>query len=205
MEINLIGFAYLFLRLAPFVLASFFTLASLFNQDFKGIIYLVGLLLCSFLTMLTGKLLPEALFKRGEDEEGPPEICNMLTFGQSDADISLLPLGQSTLAYTFMYLLFAILKYDLVKSNIPTLIFFPVLLSFDFLWNYRNSCYSFSSLLCSLLVGASIGITWAYIISTTKTPQLIYFSSKQNQVCTKPSKSTFRCNVYKNGHVVGKL
>ena len=129
----------------------------------------------------------------------------MLTFGQSDTDISLLPLGQSTLAYTFMYLLFAILKYDLVKSNIPTLIFFPVLLSFDFLWNYRNSCYSFSSLLCSLLVGASIGITWAYVISTTKTPQLIYFSSKQDQVCTKPSKSTFRCNVYKNGHVIGKL
>jgi|TARA_B110000967_G_C18734192_1_gene484215 hypothetical protein len=202
MEIDLIGFAYLFLRLAPFVLASFFTLASVLNQDFKGIIYLVGLLLCSFITTLISKSLPAGI---GVDSENRPEICNMLTFGQSDMDASGLPLGQSTIAYTFMYLLFAILKYDLVKNNTPTLIFFPLLLAFDFLWNYRNSCYSYMQLLISLFVGASVGSIWAYIISTTKTPQLIYFSSAKNQVCSKPTKSTFRCNVYKNGKVISKL
>ena len=45
MDLNVIGFGYLFLRLAPFVLASFFILASIFNQDFKGFIYLVGVVL----------------------------------------------------------------------------------------------------------------------------------------------------------------
>ena len=146
MDLNIVGFGYLFLRLAPFVLASFFTLASIFNQDFKGFVYLVGLLFSSFVTMLASKLPFINKLKRPENS---PEICNVLTIGQSDS-ISDLPLGQSALAYTFAYLLFSILKYKMVLQNIPTLVFFPLLLTFDFIWNLNNSCYSFFQLLVSL-------------------------------------------------------
>jgi len=201
MDLNIVGFGYLFLRLAPFVLASFFTLASIFNQDFKGFVYLVGLLFSSFVTMLASKL---PLINRLQRPENSPEICSVLTIGQSDS-FSDLPLGQSALAYTFAYLLFAILKYKLVLQNIPTLVFFPLLLTFDFIWNLNNSCYSFFQLLVSLLVGAGIGLLWAFTISLGKSPSLMYFSSLSNkEVCSKPDKSTFRCNVYKNGKLISK-
>lgn len=201
MDLNIVGFGYLFLRLAPFVLASFFTLASIFNQDFKGFIYLVGLLFSSFITMLSSKLPIINKLQRPADS---PEICNVLTMGQAD-NLSDLPLGQSALAYTFAYLLFSILKYKMVLQNIPTLVFFPILIIFDFIWNVNNSCYSFFQLLTSLSVGAIIGIIWAYIISSSNTPALMYFSSLSNkEVCSKPSKSTFRCNVYKNGKLISK-
>tara|TARA_B110000285_G_scaffold223974_1_gene280171 strand:+ start:318 stop:935 length:618 start_codon:yes stop_codon:yes gene_type:complete len=201
MDLNIVGFGYLFLRLAPFVLASFFTLASIFNQDFKGFIYLVGLLFSSFITMLTAKLPVINKLRRPEDS---PEICNVLTIGQTDS-LSDLPLGQSALTYTFAYLLFSILKYEMVLQNIPTLVFFPLLIIFDFIWNLNNSCYSFSQLLTSLCVGGIIGISWASIIATSKTPSLMYFSSlSSKEVCSKPSKSTFRCNVYKNGKLISK-
>lgn len=201
MDLNVVGFGYLFLRLAPFVLASFFTLASIFNQDFKGFIYLVGLLFSSFATMLASKL---PLINKLQRPENSPEICNVLTMGQSD-NFSDLPLGQSALAYTFAYLLFSILKYKMVLQNIPTLVFFPILLIFDFIWNLNNSCYSFFQLLTSLLVGATIGLIWAFTISQSKSPSLMYFSSLSNkEVCSKPDKSTFRCNVYKNGKLISK-
>tara|TARA_B110000285_G_scaffold12953_1_gene12877 strand:+ start:3386 stop:4006 length:621 start_codon:yes stop_codon:yes gene_type:complete len=202
MDLNVIGFGYLFLRLAPFVLASFFTLASIFNQDFKGFIYLVGLLFSSFITMIAGKSLP--FVKDLQRPENSPEICNVLTIGQADS-LSDLPLGQSALAYTFAYLLYSMINSELLMQNIPTLVFFPILIAFDFIWNMNNSCYSFGQLTASLGIGGGIGWLWAYIISKGKSPSLMYFSSLSNrEVCSKPSKSTFKCNVYKNGKLISK-
>lgn len=201
MDLNIIGFGYLFLRLAPFVLASFFTLASIFNQDFKGFIYLVGLLFSSFITMLAAKLPFISNLTRPTDA---PEICNVLTIGQTDS-LSDLPLGQSAINYTFAYLWYSMIHSDLVGQNIPTLVFFPLLIIFDFVWNFNNSCYSFFQLATSAGVGGLIGWLWAYIISTSKSPSLMYFSSLTNEdVCSRPTKSTFKCNVYKNGKLISK-
>lgn len=201
MDLNVIGFGYLFLRLAPFVLASFFILASIFNQDFKGFIYLVGLLFSSFITMLAAKLPFISSLRRPDDV---PEICNVLTIGQADS-LSDLPLGQSAITYTFAYLLFSMIHSDLVDRNIPTLVFFPLLIIFDFIWNFNNSCYSLLQLLVSAGVGGLIGWLWAYIISKGKSPSLMYFSSLTNEdVCSRPTKSTFKCNVYKNGKLISK-
>lgn len=201
MDLNIIGFGYLFLRLAPFVLASFFTLASIFNQDFKGFIYLVGLLFSSFITMLAAKLPFISNLTRPTDA---PEICNVLTIGQTDS-LSDLPLGQSSINYTFAYLWYSMIHSDLVGQNIPTLVFFPLLIIFDFIWNFNNSCYSFFQLATSAGVGGLIGWLWAYIISTSKSPSLMYFSSLTNEdVCSRPTKSTFKCNVYKNGKLISK-
>ena len=201
MDLNVLGFGYLFLRLAPFVLASFFTLASIFNKDFKGFIYLVGLLFSSFITMLAAKLPFINMLTRPFDA---PEICNVLTIGQTDS-LSDLPLGQSAITYTFVYLLFSMIHSDLVGQNIPTLVFFPLLIIFDFVWNFNNSCYSFFQLATSAGVGGLIGWLWAYIISKGKSPSLMYFSSLTNEdVCSRPTKSTFKCNVYKNGKLISK-
>ena len=201
MDLNVIGFGYLFLRLAPFVLASFFTLASIFNQDFKGFIYLVGLLFSSFITMLAAKLPFISNLTRPTDA---PEICNVLTIGQTDS-LSDLPLGQSSINYTFAYLWYSMIHSDLVGQNIPTLVFFPLLIIFDFIWNFNNSCYSFFQLATSAGVGGLIGWLWAYIISKGKSPSLMYFSSLTNEdVCSRPTKSTFKCNVYKNGKLISK-
>jgi|TARA_Y100000361_G_C11161886_1_gene348039 hypothetical protein len=198
MDLNLLGFGYLFLRLAPFVLASFFTLASIFNQDFKGFIYLVGLLFSSFTTMIIGNI-----FNLSRPEN-VPEICNMLTIGQT-SNFSKLPLGQSTIAFTFAYLLFSIMKHNIWKANISTLVFFPLLIFFDFNWNKTNSCYTPTQLLLSLGVGSIVGFLWSYIISLGKNPSLMYFNqSSDNEVCSKPTKNTFKCNVYKNGKLISK-
>jgi hypothetical protein len=198
MDLNIISFTYLFLRLAPFVLVSFFALSSIFNQDFKGLVYLAGLLCACFVNITVGNVMTFL----PSPTEPRPEICNMISLGQ-DGDISKLPLGQAVFGYTFAYLLYTIITYDFVNQNIPTLVFFPLVIVFDGLWNIKNSCYTVWQLLASLVFAGFFGWFWSYLIDSTNTKSLQYFAGVNNkEVCSKPSASTFKCAVYKNGKLL---
>ena len=198
MELNFLAFGYLFLRLAPFILVCFFSLTSIFNQDFKGIVYLVGLLGACFMSIMTGKLFGI------ETEPDRPAICNMITLGQTE--ISSLPLGQTIFGYTFAYLLYVIIKYNYVLQNIPTIVFFPLLILFDFYWNSTNGCYSNTAIIISFICGGGIGALWAYIIDKTNAKNLQYFAGvNNNDTCSKPANQTFKCNVYKNGKLISGI
>jgi hypothetical protein len=139
------------------------------------------------------------------DPSSRPEICNMITVGQS-GEISKLPLGQSIISFTFGYLLYTIVKNNFVQQNIATIVFFPILLLFDMVWNARNSCYSIQQLIMSLVVGGLFGVLWSYIISVSGSPALQYFVGvNNNEVCSVPTKNTFKCRVYKNGKLISGM
>ena len=59
MDINLINILYMFFRLAPFLIISYFTLQSLLNQDLKGVIFIVGLVIAAAVTVGIAGVLPE--------------------------------------------------------------------------------------------------------------------------------------------------
>ena len=202
MNLDIVAFGYLFLRLAPFILVCFFSLASIFNQDLRGLIYLIGLLLaCSSVAMI-GKyangyniLLPEPT---------QPELCKLITVGDSDI-FAALPLSQTTFGYTFAYLMFFIWKNNLVQQNIATIVFFPLLIFADLAWNKKNNCYRIAQSALAFIISGIIGITWAMIIHSTNSPNLPYFSGMNNsEVCNRPTKQSFKCSVYKNGKLVSK-
>ena len=198
MEVNLLTFGYLFLRLAPFILVCFFCLLSVFNQDFKGIVYLVGLIFACFINLMVGKMVE---FDKPDSQNA---ICNMLTMGQQE--LSSLPLSQTVFGYTFFYLSYVLMKHGIASSNTPTMVFFPLLIFFDFIWNMTNTCYHFMPLFISLVIGGVTGIAWSAIVLSAKSPALLYFMGKDNkEVCSKPSQQTFRCNVYKNGKLVSSM
>jgi len=198
MDLNIVSFTYLFLRLAPFVLVCFFSLSSIFNQDFKGLVYLAGLLFSCFITIFVGNVIPLPTANEGDR----PEICNMISLGGS-GDISNLPLGQAVFGFTFAYLLFTMITYNFISQNLPTLIFFPILITFDILWNVRNSCYSIWQLIASLTIAGLFGWFWAYLIDSTNSTSLQYFAGVNNkEVCSAPTSTTFQCLVYKNGKLL---
>jgi hypothetical protein len=200
MDLNIVTISYLFLRLAPFVLVCFFSLSSFLNQDLKGLVYLIGLIFSCFGTMFFGNILT---FLSKYDPDKRPEICNIFSVNQQ-SEISKLPLGQSIFGFTLFYLLYPMIKNNYVMNNIPTIVFFPALIIFDMVWNIQNTCYTFQQLFVSLILGTIFGTLWAYIISKTYNPSLQYLaSSSNNEVCSKPSKQTFTCKVYKNGQLLG--
>lgn len=193
MELNLLAFGYLFLRLAPFILVCFFTLGSIFNQDFKGIVYLAGVLLSAFFSMMVSKTFG---FQRPENY---PEVCNFLLL-DTTGDSFNLPLGTNMLTFTFAYLAYGMQVHNVMKENAFTFLFFTILLGLDTMWNYANSCYSAGQLIFSGVLGISAGAIWGGILKSSNAKNLLYFSAlSKHDVCSRPAKQTFKCEVYKNG------
>ena len=195
MELNLMTITYLFLRLAPFIIVCFFTLSSFFNQDFKGIVYLFGLIVAGFITIMIGNT---GLLNRFETSKLLPNAnCSafkMSLFGFESSNS--LPMSQNILGFTFGYLLTIIVHNGIIFNNLPTLIFFPAVILFDFVWNAKNFCYSWQYLLASLVIGGYLGYMWAFLIRKTKNNNLLYFNFVDgNQTCNKPSEQTFKCSM----------
>ena len=210
MELNFISIIYLFLRLSPFILVCFFSLASLFNQDFKGLVYLVGLIFTCAISILVGMPLESILniangyINPNVGDVKPPVCQDMISLGQTN--VFRLPIGQTIFGYTFAYLLSIITnpKHNYVSQNIPTLVFFPVIILFDMIWNFRNGCYMLE-LPLALGLGFGFGWLWGYIIESSNMTNLLYFNKISGaSECSRPTKSTFTCKVYKNGQLISK-
>jgi hypothetical protein len=191
-QFNIVSLIYLFFRLAPFIIVSYFSLQSIFNQDLKGVIYIVGLLLASVSTILVGNVLPKPVVPIETNLK-----CNMLTLSES-GPISKLPLSQTVFGYTLAYLSYFIGVNNLQTQNIATFIIFPVVVIADFIWSTTNGCASPEMLITALIIGGLIGVLWAMIIDSTNMANLAYFSGINNKdVCSQPSRSMYKCRPVK--------
>ena len=190
MELNIINLLYLFFRLAPFVIISYFTMSSIINQDIKGVIYLIGVIVTCFIAMLIGNAIPETV--DSNNELNP--VCNLLSLG-NNLSFSKVPLGQTILMYTFFYFVYVIAIHNLALTNIPTLIFFPLLIMADLWWNINNHCYSIMPIFVAFIVGGGCGVAWSAIIDSFGQPSLMYYNVGSNAtVCSRPSKQLFKCS-----------
>lgn len=193
-KLNLNYILYTAFRLSPFIVVSFFTLSSVLNQDLKGIIYLAGLLFASFFAVIIGSALNFPVISTSPENDA---VCSTLTLGESGR-LSKIPLGMVVFAYTFVYLVDIIAKYNLVMQNIPTLILFPALIIAEAMWNRNYQCASFKQIGIALVIGSLCGFGWARIIRSSGAVQLQYFNGINNgQVCSRPSKQKFKCTINK--------
>ena len=186
-ELNLTNIFYTAYRLSPFILVSFFTLSSILNQDIKGIIYLAGLLIACFFSVIVSK---SDVF---DSDVTPPTICNTLNL-TNGVPFSRLPLSMTIFTYTFGYLLYIIGLYGLAKDNITTIILFSLLIISEWTWNIFFTCSSHIRLIGAFLVGSIIGVSWSAIIASTKQVNLQYFNGISNkEVCSLNKNVKFRC------------
>ena len=188
--INFYGILYVGFRLAPFILVSFFVLSSLFNSDIKGLIFLSMLLFNCFITIMIGNMLPPDAFS-DPNQNG---VCNGLTLTKSGPLSPNLPLNINIMSFTFAYLAYIIYKYDLIMTNIPTVIVFSMFILYNIYWQVQNRCSSFLYSFFSLAVGWGLGWIMSMSIDAAKIVQLQYFNGLTNQeVCTRANNKKFTC------------
>ena len=108
MEFNIVAFTYLFLRLAPFILICFFTLSSIFNQDFKGLIYLLGILFTVVISISASPSVQALTDTLRLNKSEQPSICSSITINKMDA-LSGIPLGQVVIVFTMTYLIYSMM------------------------------------------------------------------------------------------------
>ena len=196
MELNLINVLYMFFRLSPFIIVSYFTLQSILNQDLKGVIYLVGLIVTSFIVYLIASMLPEEPVSKNSNDLMKVK-CTQLTIGSGEP-ISKLPLSQTVFGYTLTYLSYFIGVNNLQSQNIPIFILFPVLILGDIFWSTTNSCSSPKYLLISLIISSIVGLLWAMLIESTGVGGFAYLTGIANKdVCSRPTKSLYKCRSIK--------
>jgi hypothetical protein len=215
MEINASTFMNLFIKLCPFILVCFFTISSIFNNDLKGIVYLIGMLFTIGLTILVGNI-PYVVELLGNPNGG--ELCETISFGHSS--LSRLPLGEVIIGFTFLYLLTSMMNVStaLVSANWPTVIFFILLIIAELNTNSNifrkgedsnpenGACYSATTSVITYSIGALFGAGWAYIVYISDSPEFQYFKEyKHNQKCSKVTNQQVKCAVYKDGVKISNL
>jgi len=194
-QLTLSNIMRLFSLLAPILLVFFFVMLSILNQDFKGLIYVAGLLLATALNIPIMNML------KSPNSPDASMSCNLveipfLTNYNSPATSSLI------IAFTFAYL------YHPMKNNkqmnyavISALV---TLFALDAVTRISGKCTTVSGSLLGGLLGILFGTMWYSVFHLTGADNLLYYDelSSNNVVCSKPSKQQFKCSVYKNGELI---
>ena len=199
MDIQLTALFYLFLRLAPFILVSYFTLSSVFHSDLKGFVYLIGLLVTTIIGSALSSFLPMDWLKLPGERDF---TCDFLDITKNSR-VTYIPVGSGIITYTLGYLLYTIVKYGTQGQNWPTITFLSVLSGIDLFWQFNHSCYQPIILILTIVAFGLLGVLWSYLIDETKRIELQYFNSPSGkESCSRPASNTFRCDVYKNGKLI---
>lgn len=120
--------------------------------------------------------------------------------------------GTFILTFTMMYFIFPMIMVSkqsgLNSMNYGIIALFAAYIALDLFIKKSYLCISgfFSSLVVTnVLAGAFLGISLSLGMYSTQLKDYLYINevNSNREVCSMPSKQTYRCNVYKNGELVG--
>lgn len=181
---------------SPIILAMSFVSSSFVYQNFKGFIYLGFLIGCcvvrNYVYMLSGS---QALVS-------DKTICTSIQYSKYGNP----SFSSFVFAFTIMYIALPMFSNGGVNFWV-----FGVLLTYFFLDMfikvYKKCVVQTGDLFINVLLGiASSGliVTLMYAGGSSK---YLFFNeiSSNKEVCSMPKTQTFKCNVYKNGELVGNL
>ena len=189
--------AQLFSLISPFLLGFFIFMSSLFNLNIKGIIYLGGILIAA---LINGFLMSTI-------KESPPDPRNAsIACGLVNTDYLKFygtpsPSGVF-ISFTIAYLVLPLYYND--QMNYVLLISLLSLLFIDIIAKTYNGCTSYVGAALGCLVGFILGSAWYSLFKAAGYESLVYFNEMNSNkvMCSRPSKQTFKCSVYKHGELI---
>ena len=108
---NPYSIAYLFFRLAPFIVVCSFVLQSFLALDLRGPVYAAGLVLSCLTTMMVSKMVPSST-------TSPNTKCGLISIGESDQMASSMPLSMTVYGFTFWYLCVSVINQIMKAKSI---------------------------------------------------------------------------------------
>ena len=186
----------LFSAIAPLLLAFFLVMASIFNQDIKGLVYLSGVLLALVINIPIMNQIGSKM-----DIEKASTTCNIIELPLLSNYNSPSP-SSLFLGFTTSYLLLP-MNYN-GQINYVVLASLLCLMGLDMFTKVTKYCTTWAGSILGILIGLILGAIWFTVFKTAGYDSLLYFNelASNNVQCSKPSKQTFKCSVYKNGELV---
>jgi len=186
---------YDFMQLAPIFIAVFMLMTSLFNKDFKGFIWLVGLVMSIAITMFV------YTSTQKESKACPLRINNIIPLFSNYQNLSL---SSFFIMFTLSYLVLPMAANN--NWNYYAVFGFLLLFGLDAYTRVSYFCISYLGIFLGSVIGILCGVVWYTILSGHGDAFIYYNTSSINNVyCSRPKKQQFKCNVYKNGEMISSL
>jgi hypothetical protein len=181
--------------IAPTLLIFFLFLASLFNQNLKGLVYIAGILMASIGNVILMNIVGS---ERYEDEAFSCSLFDIPFVSKYNSPYPTTLIIGFTIAYLVMPM-----RYN-NSMNYPVLAFLLALLVLDIYTKVQNKCTSYPGAMLGGFVGALSGLIWYGLFKITGYQSLLYFDELRSDkvMCAKASEQKFKCQVYKNGEII---
>jgi len=190
--------AELMVTLYPAFIIMFLLIVSIFNQTIvKGVIYFSGIMLCHIIWILLARLFPN-----NERDPSAPVTCDLMNFPSLNYSTPNRPTMLT--CFTLIYLLLPMFNNTTMLFNPVIIIVLSLFTVLNMLYQYKNNCSSMLGILFGSILGIKLGILWFVIFWSAGKKDLLFYNelASNNVVCSKPSRQTFKCSVYKNGEII---
>ncbi|NBR16081.1 MAG: hypothetical protein EBU01_16115 [Crocinitomicaceae bacterium] len=180
-------------QILPFVMVSFFGISSVINQDVRAFGFISGLLISLSCISLVSKL---ANISNLVDATNMNLCYSFSLLGNQY--LSNIPLNSASLTYTFGYLLYPLITYGLVKSNIFTIVLFSLLCFGDLVYSLIVlKCTSPLGIFLASFLGLCCGLLWGLGVDTTNNSLLYFTGIQQKNTCKYIKNQTYQCRLAK--------
>lgn len=187
-----------FSHFSPILIATCITSLSFVFQNFKGLIYLAYLVAVCVLRSFCYSMSNADI----DDVSDDSSHCNKMQYSTySNSTFSAF-----VFAFTIMYL-----SYPMFSNGVVNYwVFISLLIYFftDMFIKMNSQCISkISDLVLNVLMGAASSALIITLMYAGGSSNFLFFNemSSNREMCSQPSKQTFRCSVYKDGQLVSEL
>jgi hypothetical protein len=181
---------------SPIILATCITAMSFMFQYFKGFIYLGFLIGCcvvrNYVYMMSGSA----------PVVNDNTVCTSVQYSKYGNPT----FSAFVFAFTIMYL-----SMPMFSNGAPNFWVFSVLLVYFFLdlfiKVYKKCVISTGDLFLNVLLGLSSSALIVTLMYSGGSGKYLFFNevSSDKQICYQPKKQTYKCNVFKNGELIGAV
>lgn len=193
-----------FMSLTPLFITCFLVLVSILNQNAKGLVYIGGLLMVAVFTLGLKQLFRSVGRQRPADYLA--ETCQVFNLPAIATDVSTPDFNSMFLSFTTMYLAMP-MALQATPVNAILLVMMGIFIIGNGITRISQKCNWPLDIVVGNLIGGSLGVAYFYIFWATNNKNLLFIDdlSSNNVTCSRPSKQTFKCAVYKNGQIIKNL
>lgn len=195
MEPSLRNLFYFTSIISPWIVGFFMVMITTINGNPKGFVFLGGALIALILNIMMKIMI------KSPSDPMRAKACDMLKLSYG-LDYNNPSFNTMFLAYTLAYTLFPQIAYSEYSPGFIILI--SVMLVSDAYVKHSMKCTQWTGIIVGLVVGILWGASYAMMFYATGNDKMLYFNEilSNKVICGRPSESTFKCAVYKNGELL---
>lgn len=190
----------LMVYISPFIIVMSLVFSSFFFQNFKGLMYLFVMVISVFIREIFAGVMNIVT----PPDKSTSKNCNAIIYTKTANNTFSVFVFSYTLTYLFLPM------YYFGTFNVVILFSIVLFMFLDIFIKIYAGCISSKSIIqigLEMFLGFLVSFFTVNFLYEIGLRHLLYFNTTPSsaEVCSRPSKQTFKCSVYKNGELIRTL